>query len=464
MSCLINRSGLIFPVTIILILLSNTCMPPDKKADVILHNTGGNPVIREGSADPSVRVFNDRVYIYPSHDYSRDNDFWIMKNWKAYSSTDLINFTDHGVILKGTEAIWASEPDHCWAPDCAEADGKYYFYFPISDVRGIWKAEIGVAVSETPFGPFKDALGRPLIGKEDKPAGHAGDPYNIDPAVFRDDEGSTYLFWGNGNCFMAELNEDMISLKSDILEIEILNHEGYAEGPFVWKRNGLYYVLYSKAGGRSNDELDYATSENIRGPYQFRGTIVGHGKKGNEHGSVFQYKNQWYVAYHDLFPTDKYRMTCLERIHFKENGEIVKVTPSREGVGWYNAAERIEAENYFERSAHLSYAEHGESGFHISQVTDESWLRFPNVKMNFNYENHFQACFASGSEGGTIEVLLDSLSGLKAGELKAGNTGGPEFWQIVDTELSTFSGTRDIYLRFTGSEEDLLLLDWFRFY
>ena len=332
-----------------------------------------------------------------------------------------------------------------------------------ASVRGIWKAEIGVGVSETPFGPFKDALGGPLIGKEDKPAGYAGSPYNIDPAVFRDDDGIAYLFWGNGNCYMAELNEDMISLKSDILNIEIQNHEGYAEGPFVWKRKGLYYLLYSKAGGRSFDELDYATSENIRGPYQFRGTIVGHGNRGNEHGSVFQFKDQWYVAYHDLFPTDKFRKTCLEIIHFRDDGEIVQVEPSREGVGWYNATERIEAENYFEKSEHLLYEEHDENGFHISQVTRGSWLRYPNVKMAFNYENHFQACVASGSEGGGIEVILDSLNGVKAGELSVGNTGGLESWQIMEAGLNTFTGTRDIYLNFTGGDKDMLNLDWFQF-
>ena len=92
----------------------------------VIQNTGGNPVISEGSADPSVRVFNDRVYIYSSHDFSKDNDFWIMKNWKVFSSADLVNFTDHGIALKGTDIAWAREPDHCWAPDCAEKNGKYY--------------------------------------------------------------------------------------------------------------------------------------------------------------------------------------------------------------------------------------------------------------------------------------------------------------------------------------------------
>ena len=297
-----NHTGSAISISIILVLSLNLCKSYSRKTkpdEELFHNTGGNPVISEGSADPSVRVFNDRVYIYPTHDFSRDNDFWITRDWKVYSSTDLVNFTNHGVILKGTDIAWAAEPDHCWAPDCIEANGKYYFYFPLSDVRGVWKAEIGVAVADSPAGPFRDALGKPLIAKEDKPEDYTGSIYNIDPAVFTDNDGRRYLFWGNGHCFMAELNEDMISFKSDIINIQIENHMGYTEGPFVWKRNGLYYILYSRAGGTASDILDYATSADIRGPYHFRGTIIGHGQQGNEHGSVFQFKNQWYVAYHD---------------------------------------------------------------------------------------------------------------------------------------------------------------------
>jgi hypothetical protein len=457
----------------VMIFCANACRPADRETepddrnksidDVPVHNTGGNPVIPEGSADPSVRVFDGRIYIYPSHDYSRDNDFWIMRDWKVYSTADLVNFTDHGVILKGTDIRWAAEPDHCWAPDCVAANGKYYFYFPVSDIQGVWKAEIGVAVADSPEGPFRDALGEPLIGKEDKPEDYSEGHYNIDPAVFTDDDGRSYLFWGNGCLFMAELSRDMISLKSEIQNVEILDHKGYREGPFVWKRRGLYYLLYSRSGSSSADVLDYATSDDIHGPYRFGGTIIGHGQVGNEHGSVFTYTGQWYVAYHDLFPTDKYRKTCLDIIHYRDNGDISHCHPTREGVGWHNAAKRIEAENYFERSADIEYREHGDSGFYISRVTNGGWLRYPNVKMAYNYGGRFMACVASGSQGGKVEIFLDSLGGEKAGELAVGNTGNWQSWQILETEPVLFTGTRDICLKFTGREGALLNLDWFRF-
>ena len=324
---------------------------PERESVVeVTRTTGGNPVIEEGSADPSVRVFNDRVYFYTSHDFSPENDFWIMKDWKVWSTDDLVNFTDHGVALAGKDVEWAVTPDHCWAPDCIEKDGMYYFYYPMSDIVGIWKGKIGVGVSDNPFGPFEDPVGHPLVDDDAKPDDFEEGIYNIDPAVFIDDDRRSYLFWGNGACLVAELNDDMISFKSEIREVTIEDHIGYREGPFVWKRKGIYYLLYSRVGGSSYDILDYATSDNVLGPYQFRGTIIGHGLKGNEHGSVFEYRGQWYVAYHDMFPTDKYRKTCLDIIHYKDNGDIVRSFPTREGVGWYNASELIEAENYFEKS------------------------------------------------------------------------------------------------------------------
>ncbi|MBN2001252.1 family 43 glycosylhydrolase [candidate division KSB1 bacterium] len=190
-------------------------------------------------------------------------------------------------------------------------------------------------MGDSPVGPFTDPLGKPLVGKDNKADDYDGWFYNIDPAVFNENDGRSYLFWGNGVCFMAELNDDMISFKSGkIHHVQIHGHKGYREGPFVWKRNAVYYLLYSRMGSDGYDVLDYATSAQVNGAYRFKGTIIGHGKIGNEHGSVFEYNGQWDVAYHDLFPTDKFRKTCLEIFHYRDNGDIVTVLPTREGVGW----------------------------------------------------------------------------------------------------------------------------------
>ena len=437
--------------------------PEQESVLEVSRTTGGNPAIKEGSADPSVRVFNDRVYVYSSHDFSPENEFWIMKDWKVFSTDDLLNFTDHGVALKGEDVSWAPEPDHCWAPDCIEKDGKYYFYFPLSDIRGVWKGRIGVGVSDKPYGPFIDPLGHPLVDSDTKLQDSESGIYNIDPAAFTDDDGRSYLFWGNGACLLVELNDDMISFKSEIRDVIIEDHIGYREGPFVWKRNGIYYLLYSRVGGSSYDVLDYATSDHIAGPYHFRGTVIAHGMKGNEHGSVFQYRGQWYVAYHDLFPTDKYRKTCLDIIHYRDNGEIVRSFPSRKGVGWYDAIELIEAENYFEKSGDLEYAEHKETGFYISQVENGSWLHFPNVKMPFDFGGNFFARVASGGDGGTIEIVVDSLDGTIIGDVNVVSTDGWDNWKTVNTVLDQVSPTMDIYLKFKGGEGALFSLDWIDF-
>ncbi|MFO7934919.1 MAG: family 43 glycosylhydrolase [Bacteroidales bacterium] len=437
--------------------------PPEEGTGNIRYRTGGNPVIREGSADPSVRVFNSVVYIYPSHDFSRDNEFWIMKDWKVYSSTDLVNFKDHGVVLKGTDLSWASEPDHCWAPDCLEKSGRYYFYFPVSDARGIWKGEIGVAAGDSPGGPFKDALEEPLVRAGDRPPSYEGSFYNIDPAAFTDEDGKSYLFWGNGACFAAELNEDMVSFASEIRLVQIEGHQGYAEGPFVWKRNGRYYLLYSSGGGGSFDRLDYATSGNILGPYRYGGTIVSHGMKGNIHGSVFCYREQWYVAYHDLFPTDKYRKTCLDRIHYRQDGSIPRVPASRTGVGWYNAIEGIEAEDYFEKSPGTEYQDHEDAGFRMHGLKEGDWLRFPNVMLPYDFSGHLTVRASLSGDPGAIILTLDSINGTVAGQVEIA-AGGERRLDLYDTEVKPFTGTHDLFLKIRGGESTAMDLDWFKLY
>ena len=186
--------------------------------------------------------------------------------------------------------------------------------------------------------------------------------------------------------------------------------------------------------------------------------------KGNIHGSVFDFKGQWYVAYHDLFPTDKYRMTCLERIHYLSNGDIAEVKSTKEGVGWYNGNEKIEAEDYFEKSNDITYTNHDTTDFHMRHIKDGNWLRFPNVKLPFDFTNQFSTRVATADEGGIIEIILDSLDGRKAGEIKAKNTGGWNNWQVFNTAVDSISGTHDIYLKFSGAHTMRLNLDWFRLY
>ena len=187
-----------------------------------------NPVLPDFHADPSARVFGDTLYIYPSHDAPGARNWKQMVDWPVFSTKDMKTWTDHGTIFGLKDIAWADI--EAWAPDCIERNGKYYFYFPAG-------GNIGVAVADSPTGPFKDALGKPLVKK-----GEAGIRYMIDPNVFIDDDGQAYLYVGGARQLgVIKLKEDMVTRDGDI---QLLEMEGFYEGVWVHKRNGLYYASY----------------------------------------------------------------------------------------------------------------------------------------------------------------------------------------------------------------------------
>jgi len=180
------------------------------------------------NADPSARVFGDTLWIYASHDIAGSN-YWDMVDWHCYSTTDLQHWTDHGVIFSLKDITWADK--YAWAPDCVSRNGRYYFYFPAN-------FQIGVAISNSPAGPFKDALGKPLIAKNE------GETTEMDPCVFIDDNGQAYLYYGQDTLCIVKLKKDMITTEGAIKKLHVKNfHEG------VWghKLNGMYYLSYPSA-------------------------------------------------------------------------------------------------------------------------------------------------------------------------------------------------------------------------
>ena len=240
-----------------------------------------NPIIQTNyTADPAPMVHNGTVYLYTSHD--EDNtvkNFFTMNDWRCYSSTDMVNWTDHGSILSYKVFEWSR--GDAWAGQCIYRNGKFYYYLPVNQKNG--GNAIGVAVSDSPTGPFKDALGKPLL---------VGYGY-IDPTVFIDDDGQAYLYWGNPNLWHVKLNEDMVSYNQELgIVKEDLNAENfgyrakkidnrtasYEEGPWLFKRNSLYYLLYP-AGGVP-EHLAYSTAKSITGPWSYGDTIMHVIKEG----------------------------------------------------------------------------------------------------------------------------------------------------------------------------------------
>ncbi|MDX2762023.1 family 43 glycosylhydrolase [Streptomyces europaeiscabiei] len=282
-----------------------------------------SPVLPGLNADPNIVRFGDTFYIYPTTD---GFEGWSGTKFKAYSSKDLVNWKDHGVILDlGPDVSWADS--RAWAPAMEEKNGKYYFYFCAD-------ANIGVAVSDSPTGPFKDALGKPLLKVGDR-AGQM-----IDPAVFTDDDGKSYLYWGNGRAYVVPLNDDMVSFDSS--KVTDITPSGYNEGTFVIKRKGTYYFMWSENDTRDeNYRVAYATGSSPTGPWTKRGVILEKdlslGIKGPGHHSVVHVPgtDDWYIAYHRFaIPggDGTHRETTIDKLEFDADGLMKKVVPTLESI------------------------------------------------------------------------------------------------------------------------------------
>jgi beta-xylosidase len=283
------------------------------------------------TADPSARVFNGTLYVYPSHD--EDSATWFsMKDWHVFSTTDMKNWKDHGVAFGLKDLKWAS--DEAWAPDCASRNGKYYFYYPVE------KSKIGVAISDKPYGPFKDPLNSALIHIKSK--GVVCNRDFIDPAVFIDDDGQAYLYMGQLVVNVIKLNEDMISYDGKVHLLE--GTDDFFEAVWMHKHNGIYYLSYSANSG----EIKYCTGNNPLGPFKYQGVILRRMNSGTNHHSIVEYNGQWYMFYHnsDLYfrnhpeaepkfgwghensPHPFRRSICFDTLYYNADGTIREVIPT----------------------------------------------------------------------------------------------------------------------------------------
>ena len=262
-------------------------------------------VLPDFQADPSARVFNGRLYVYPSHDIAGSKD-WDMVDWHVFSTDDMLHWKDHGVIFSLKDVKWATK--HAWAPDCIQRNGKYYFYFPADE-------QIGVAVSNSPTGPFKDALGKSLIA-----ANEAG-IRSIDPNIFIDDDSQAWLYFGNSHDKVA-----VVKLKSDMITrdgpIQVLDVKNYHEGIWVYKRQGLYYFTYpSYRGDMVANLMEYSVAKSPTGPFEYKGVIFDN-RSRNVHGSVVDFKGKSWLFYHVAGPSPYERRVCVAPLHYRKDGSI----------------------------------------------------------------------------------------------------------------------------------------------
>ena len=282
------------------------------------------------TADPSAHVWNDgKMYLYTSHDEECQPDFF-MKNWHTFSSSDLVNWVDHGPSLSVHDLAWAD--NYAWAPDAAYKNGKYYLIFPagtgekdrVNPEKSTKWMGIGIAVSDSPTGPFTDAIGGPLW-KE---------PYANDPALFMDDDGKAYLYFHgkNHDYSVVEMADDLLSVKGDFYKMDMGGYEPKMEGPWVFKRNGIYYFTMPE----NNRTLTYYTGKSPKGPWQYQGVIM-ESEGANNHHSIVEFKGQWILFYHRWLDSNstchkKQRHISAEYVYYNDDGTIKPVKRTEEGV------------------------------------------------------------------------------------------------------------------------------------
>jgi hypothetical protein len=306
-----------------------------------------NPFIQnQFTADPTARVFGGRVYVYPSHDIpcgpGRGRPGWFcMEDYHVFSSANLTDWTDHGVIVTQNKVPWVKPNSYSmWAPDCVTRNGKYYFYFPSTpkDTTEGKGFRIGVAVADAPTGPFVP-----------QPTAIEG-VHGIDPNILFAKDGQAYLYWSEGNIYAAKLRPDMLGLASSPVTLGALPSQGLKEGPYVFEHKGTYYLTYPHVANKT-ERLEYATSDNPLGPFKVRGVLMDESPTGcwTNHHSITQFNNQWYLFYHhnDLSPAfDKNRSVRVDSLFFNTDGTIRKVKPTLRGVGLTAATKRIQPDRY----------------------------------------------------------------------------------------------------------------------
>ena len=345
-----------------------------------------NPLIRDQyTADPTARVFNNKLYVYPSHDIMCTEDkgepgWFCMEDYHVFSSKDLTIWKDHGEILHQKDVPWAYDEGYSmWAPDCVEKDGKYYFYFPTKhkDTEGF---TIGVAVGNHPEGPFTP---------QKKPI---ADVNGIDPNVFIDHDGQAYIYWSGRDIWVAKLKPNMLELASEPSIIANLPKEGHLEGPFMFERSGKYYLTYPHVENKT-ERLEYAIGDSPMGPFKVTGVIMDESPTGcwTNHHSIVNYKDQWYLFYHDndLSPDfDKNRSIRADSLYFNTDGLINKVIPTLRGIGVNKASEELQFDRYSAKSAdaelHFNNSHNTFQGWNIA-LKQNDWVQYNAVDFDETY-------------------------------------------------------------------------------
>lgn len=414
-------------------------------------------------ADPGSVVIGDRVYLYNSNDDDNTGNGYSMRSIVCVSSADMKNWTDHGIVFQvPADATWAHDS---WAPQPIVRDGKIYLYFG-NNANGI-----GVATSTDPAGRFKDARTSALVTGS-TPGASGSNIWLFDPGALIDDDGQAYLaFGGNGqnNARIIKLGADLTTVSGSATQ---LAPTGFFEASFLFKRKGTYYYAYSSDSAHGL-RIDYLMSSSPMSGYKYAGTIADQppSNNNNNHASEFEFKGQWYHAYHNRIVSTEAKVSttykrnlALEVLSFNEDDTIKEVTYTKDGVPQVeplNPYERVEAETTNAQSG-IETEPCKDGGMDVTSLDANDWIRVRGVDFGAGAKS-FSARVASTKAGGSIEVHLGTMSGMLAATCSVPSTGAAQTFMTTTCDVSGATGVSDVYFVFKGSGSQLFNFDSWQF-
>jgi arabinoxylan arabinofuranohydrolase len=422
-----------------------------------------NPIVQTiYTADPAPLVYNGVLYAYLDHDEDGTQGYFDMRDWRLFTTTDMVNWTDLGVTASLKTFSWGRVD--AWAGQVVYRNNKFYYYVPIR-VQGE-PFGIGVGVSDKPEGPFVDAVGKPLV---------TGGGY-IDPTVLVDDDGQAYMYFGNPSPHMVKLNADMISISGsvvDVPETKAAFNNNYLEGPWLFKRNGLYILMYSSDGVPGTEDIRYSTSTSAAGPWTYKGIIQDaevNTKSWTNHSGVVDYKGNSYFFYHtgDLpGGGHTHRSTCVEQFKYNADGTLPMIPMTKEGpaqIGHLNPFDKTQAETIaFSSGLKTEVCTDDGGGMDVMSINNGDYIKVKGVNFGSG-ANSLDIRVASGATGGSIELHLDSLAGTSIGTCAVQSTGGAQTWATQSCTVTGATGIHDLFFKFVGSGTgNLFSFNWWKF-
>jgi arabinoxylan arabinofuranohydrolase len=445
-----------------------------------------NPIVQTNyTSDPAPMVSDGRIYLITTHDENAAGQpcsavaGYTLCKWVAYSSADMVNWTDHGTIASWKTFSWAATA--AWAPQAIPRNGKFYLYVPLNNTSG--STVIGVGVASSPTGPYQDAIGKPLVT-----AGCSGGTGDIDPTVFIDDDGQAYLYFGRSVPGYVKLNSDMISYSGSV-QCPTVNSQSfgpapssggfpsqYEEGPWIMKHGTTYYLAY--AANNIPEDISYSKASAPTGPFTYGGTIMkATGASFTNHTGIIDFNGHSYFFYHNgalqkggSVPSNGdgyHRSVCLEEFKYNSDGSfptIPSTTAGPQAIANLNPFVQVEAETIaWESGVQTEATSDTGGGMDVTSIQNGDYIKVKNVDFGSGATS-FNARVASDASGGSIELHLDSATGTSIGTCAVSGTGGAQTWTTKTCSVSGATGVHDLFLKFTGSgTSNLFNFNWWQF-